>query len=132
MVDFRLVMSKTDGKSFQKQIKGAEAEELLKKRIGDKISGTALGLSGYEFEIMGGSDTCGFPMRKGIQQPRKVVFIGKSVGFCGKDRNGKKQPGLTKRKTVCGEVISKSIVQVNLKVLKEGAEPLVHEPAEKK
>lgn len=132
MTEFRLVMGAPDGKSYQKEVKGPEAEALLKKRIGDTVSGDALGLSGYEFQVTGGSDKCGFPMRKGIQQPRKRVLIGRSVGFKGYDRHGHTQPGLSQRTTVCGEMVTKIIHQVNLRVTKPGKEPLVHTPAEKK
>lgn len=131
MTEFKLVISTHDGKSYQKEIKSPEADNLLKKRIGDKISGDSLGYSGYEFEITGGSDKCGFPMRKGIQLPRKMVLLGKSVGFSGKNRNKKKQKGLIRRKTVCGELVTKIIRQVNLKVLKEGSAKL-GEAAEEK
>ena len=123
MTDFKVVIGTKQGKSVQKELKSPEADNLLKKRIGEKISGEELGFPGYEFEITGGSDKSGFPMRKGIQQARKKVLIGKSVGFCGLDRNGKKQPGLLKRRTICGEMITKIIHQVNLKVLKDGPTP---------
>jgi len=86
MVDFKLVLGTKDGKSHQKEIKSPEADNLLKARIGDTVSGDELGFSGYEFLVTGGSDKCGFPMRKGIQEARKKVLIGKSVGFCGKKR----------------------------------------------
>jgi ribosomal protein S6E (S10) len=56
-----------------------------------------------------------------------MILMGKGVGFSGLDRNGKKQPGLLKRRTVCGEMITKIIHQVNLKVIKEGATPFVSE-----
>ena len=130
MVDFKLVLGTKDGKSHQKEIKSPEADNLLKARIGDTVSGDELGFSGYEFLVTGGSDKCGFPMRKGIQEARKKVLIGKSVGFCGKKRKlGKKtvrknQNGLVRRRTVCGEMITKIIHQINLKVVKEGAQQL--------
>ncbi|MBI2668456.1 30S ribosomal protein S6e [Candidatus Woesearchaeota archaeon] len=127
MVEMKLVLSTSDGKSHQREIKSPEADNLLKQKIGDKIAGDELGYAGYEFLITGGSDKSGFPMRKGIQAPRKRILIGKSVGFNGLDRKGKKQPGLVKRRTVCGEHITKIIHQVNLKVLKEGSEKLVSE-----
>jgi len=131
MAEFKLVLGRGDGKSFQRVVKGKEAEALLKKRIGDRISGKDIGMEGYEFEIKGGSDKCGFPMRKGIQRTRqKIMISGKGVGFCGKDRNKKKQKGLKKKKTVCGERISRSIVQINLKILKEGKEKLGEEKKE--
>lgn len=131
MVDFKVVIGMKGGKSLQKELKGDEAEALHNKRIGDKISGESLGFPGYEFLVTGGSDKCGFPMRKGIQQPRQKIFLkGRTVGFSGKDRNKNSQPGLTVKKTVCGERISKIIHQVNLKVLKEGSQPLVEAKAE--
>ena len=124
MVDYKVVIGTKDGKTVQKELKGEEAEAFHNKIIGDTVSGDTAGFSGYEFLITGGSDKCGFPMRKGIQEPRKRVFIGKSVGFSGKDRNKKKRNGLHVRKTVCGERVTKIITQVNLKVTKEGPKPL--------
>src|SRR3989338_1299134 len=129
-MDLKLVLGTKDGKSYQKEVKDAAAEALHNKCIGDTVSGDELGFPGYEFMIPGGSDQCGFPMRKGIQAARKKVTAGKSVGFSGLDRNKKKQPGLLNKKTVCGERISKIIHQVNLKVLKEGPQPLGGETAE--
>ncbi|MBU0456539.1 MAG: S6e family ribosomal protein [Nanoarchaeota archaeon] len=129
-MEFKIVIGAKDGKCYQKEIKDAEAEALHKKRIGETISGDQLGFLGYEFLITGGSDKCGFPMRKGIQEPRKKIKIGGSVGFSGKDRNKKKQKGLIKRRTVCGERVTGIIRQVNLKVLKEGSQLLGEAPAE--
>jgi small subunit ribosomal protein S6e len=130
MVDFKCVIGAKDGKTYQKEIKSPEADNLLKRKISEKISGDLLGFDGYEFEITGGSDKCGFPMRKGIQEPRKQIMIGKGVGFSGKNRNKQKQKGLLKRRTVCGELVTKIIRQVNLKVLKEGSKSLGEAPAE--
>jgi len=130
MTEFKLVFGTKDGKSYQKDIKSPQADELLKKKIGQTVVGDSIGFSGYEFLVTGGSDKCGFPMRKGIQAPRKRILIGRSIGFDGKNRHGKNQPGLIQRTTVCGERITKIIHQVNMKVTKEGAEPLV--AAEKK
>lgn len=130
MVEFKLVLSTKDGKSYQKELKGSEADVLLKYRLGDTFSGDGIGFSGYELQITGGSDKAGFPMRKGVQIPRKKVLIGKGVGFSGKKRDGKKQPGLVKRRTVCGEMINSNIVQINLKVLKEGSQKLGGETPE--
>ncbi len=124
----KIVIGAKDGQSYQKELKSSEAEHLLKKVIGETISGESLGFPGYEFLITGGSDKCGFPMRKGIQSPRKRVLIGKGVGFSGKDRFKGKQKGLLKRRTVCGERITKIIHQVNLKVVKAGQQPLGDSP----
>ena len=122
MADLKVVIGAKDGLSHQRLLSGDHAEFLQRKKIGDSISGNSLGFPGYEFLLTGGSDKCGFPMRAGIQQPRKVILAGKGVGFNGKDRNEKKQPGLLKRKTVCGDAVTKDITQVNLKVISEGAE----------
>ena len=95
---------------------------LIGKKIGDKISGEPLGFPGYEFEITGGSDYCGFPMKKGVSGTRKKILIGKGVGI----RKTKK--GTKFRKTVCGETIHDKIVQVNIKIVKYGAKPIIEEP----
>lgn len=123
-MELKLVLGTKDGKSYQKEVKDAAAEALHNKSIGDTVSGEELGFPGYEFMITGGSDKCGFPMRKGIQSARKKIMISQGVGCSGLDRNGKKQKGLLNKKTVCGERITKIIHQVNLKVMKEGSQPL--------
>jgi small subunit ribosomal protein S6e len=130
MAKFKLVLGTKDGKTYQKEVEGEVAEKLLKKVISDKVSGNDIGFDGYEFEITGGSDKCGFPMRKGIQIHRKKIMVGGGVGFSGKNRNKKTQKGLLKRRTVCGERITKIIHQINMKVLKEGSKPLGEAPTE--
>ena len=129
-MEYKLVIGTKDGKCHQVELKGEQAEVLHDKIIGEIVNGDVLGFVGYEFLITGGSDKCGFPMRKGIQEPRKKVLIGKSVGFCGlkcklrKKGSKKRQKGLVKRITVCGERISRIIRQVNLKTIKEGSQKL--------
>ena len=128
MAEFKLVLSRKDGKSFQKVVKDDQANVFLKKSIKDKVDGKDLGMDGYEFEVTGGSDKCGFPMRKGILQTRqKITLEGDTVGFSGKNRNKKGQSGLKRKRTICGERINSKIVQINLKVLKEGKEKLGEE-----
>lgn len=129
-MEYKLVIGAKDGKSYQKEVKDAEADALHNKHLGETVSGNFLGYSGYEFLITGGSDKSGFPMRKGIQAARKKVMVGKSVGNCGKDRNNRKRNGLFIKKTVCGERITKIIRQINLKVIKEGPQPLGRSPTE--
>ncbi len=108
------------GKSVQKVVSGKEAEFFLKKRIGEKISGDSIGFPGYEFEISGGSDYCGFPMRKDVRgTARKKVLIITGVGIR-KNRRGRKV-----RRTVAGNIIYTRTAQINLKVLKQGAAPLI-------
>ena len=131
MADIKLVFGLKDGKSVQKELKGAQVELLQGKRLGQTISGDNLGFSGYQFLITGGSDVCGFPMRKGIQERRKRVLVTGGVGCSGKKRDGSKQFGLLKRRTVCGEVVLPTTHQLNLKVVKEGAQPLAEEAVKK-
>ncbi|MBT3298008.1 30S ribosomal protein S6e [archaeon] len=132
-LNFKINISTKDGKSLKKEISGEQAENFMRKIISDKIDGNLIGFEGYEFEITGGSDKSGFPMRKGIQFPRKRVLTSKGVGFCGKKRNkGGKQKGLIKRRTVCGERITTQTSQINIKVIKAGAQPLGEAPAEEK
>ena len=130
MAEYKLVIGTKDGKCVQKEVKSPEADAFSKKSIGNTVKGDDCGMPGYEFLITGGSDKCGFPMRKGIQAARKKVMIGKGVGFSGKNRNKKKQNGLLKRRTVCGERVTSIIRQVNLKVTKAGSQPLAEKPAE--
>ncbi len=123
MADFKLTINdpKT-GKSYKKEITGQEGDSLLGKVIGDKADGGQLGLPGYEFEIMGGSDKCGFPLRKDVDTERKKILAVAGVGVAAKER------GQRQRKTVCGRRITNSVTQVNLAVLKAGKAPL--EPAQ--
>lgn len=119
MAEFKLVIGMKSGKCAQKEVKDASAKALLGKKIGDKVSGDELGLAGYEFEITGGSDYCGFPMRKDVQgAARKRILAVVGTGL------KKKGKGIRQRKTVCGNTIHAKISQVNLKILKEGKEKL--------
>jgi small subunit ribosomal protein S6e len=138
MAEFKLVIADPkSGKTVQKEVKEAQATPLVGLKLSDKVSGDALGFSGYEFEITGGSDYCGFPMRKGITGlRRKSLLIGKSVGCAGFERKLRKktQPrkrgGFRRKKTVCPEVIHEKISQINLKIVKHGAETLYVAKAE--
>lgn len=121
MVEYKLVLSDPEtGHSFQKEVKDDVAEHLKGKKIGDIINGEVLDFNGYEFKITGGSDKAGFPMRTdsvGIRRSR-ILIRPKTVGL-------RKAPkGIKKRRTVCGNVITTNIAQINLKVIKHGAKPL--------
>ncbi len=61
MAEFKLTISdpKT-GKAYQKQIKDDETRIFIGKAISEKVIGDSFGLTGYEFEIRGGSDAAGF------------------------------------------------------------------------
>ena len=128
MVEFKLsIANPKDGKCVQKVVGEPNAKNFIGMKIGEVVKGEVMDLTGYEFEITGGSDFCGFPMRKGIAGTRKRILVQGGVGFKGKARSGKKQKGMKKRKTVCGEAIHDKIVQINLKIIKAGKAPLAAE-----
>jgi len=104
------------GKSYQKAL---ESEELNGKKVSETIDGNFLGLDDYELKITGGSDFVGFPMRK------EIDGVGRKKGYFSGGVGVKiERKGMKKRKTVCCNTISKDIVQINLKVVKEGSKKL--------
>lgn len=103
------------GKSYKKEIE--DISNVINKKIGDKISGDDLGLSGYELQITGGSDKQGFPMRPDVHGIRRIKpIISSGVGI--------RKKNIKKRKTVRGSTVSEEISQLNIKVIKEGSQPL--------
>jgi len=119
MTNFKInIADVKTGKCYKTEVKDAQAAPFMGLNIGEKIEGNKIGIDGYEFSISGGTDFCGFPMRRGILGLRKRITIYKGVGFKG----GLK--GMRKRKTVCGHKINESISAINLKVLKEGTKKL--------
>jgi small subunit ribosomal protein S6e len=125
---FKIVISEPKTKkAWQKDI---EAPSLIGKKIGEKVEGSLIGLSGFNLEITGGSDKEGFPMRVDLEGiSRKKVLLTKGVGFRGTKKIRKvkyKVEGMKKRKYIRGNTVSESIVQVNLKVLEgEGDIPTI-------
>ncbi len=84
---------------------------LIGKKIGDEIDGSLLGLSGFKFQITGGSDKQGFPMRPDLHtSARKKVLLASGVGY------RPKKKGVRRRKYVRGCIISDEIAQLNVKV----------------
>ncbi len=142
MASFKLVIGTKQGKCVQKELQEPEANVFLGKQIGNTLNGDEIGLQGYEFEITGGSDYCGFPMRKDVSGTgRKRILTVKGVvgvkGVYSKKYQGKVikrkiKKGIRIRKTVCGNTIHPKIVQINLKVTKEGSQPLITETKEEK
>ena len=120
MTGFKLTIGEpSTGRTFQREVKDEQAKVFLNLNIGDKTSGDSFGFPSYEFLITGGSDYCGFPMRKGILGLRKSLTIMGGVGFKGVEK------GINKRKTVCGHKIHDKIAQINLKIIKAGPKSMV-------
>lgn len=128
-MDIKLAIGDPKAKKVHKHdIKEEDAKSIYGKKLGDKIRGESFGLPGYEFEITGGSDYCGFPMRKDVTgTARKKVLIVGGVG------TRHKRAGTRRRRTVCGNTVYARTAQLNLKVTQYGSQPLAAEaPAEKK
>ncbi len=119
MPEFKIVIGEKE-KSYPRNLSSEESELFLNKKINDKVEGTHFGFKGYEFEITGGSDREGFPMRKDVEgMGRKKIFITKGmIGARIKKR------GLRLRKSVAGNTISQLTSQINLKVIKIGQKSL--------
>ena len=122
MAEIKVVLSNPKtGKSYQKVLKDEDSKRLMGLKIGDKIKGETMDLAGYEFEVTGGSDFAGFPMRKDVQGiGRKKILATEGVGLR-KKRNAR---GVKIRKSVASNTIYEKTAQVNMKVLKEGKMPL--------
>lgn len=138
-------ISEKNGKTFHVE---SETESMFGKELGGKVEGLEVSpeLSGYEFEIAGASDKAGFPVVNQVEGiVLRKVLLGYGVGMKKRSkREGKRKRsnftpnGLRLRKTARGKVLSPEIVQINLKVLKEGSKklseifPEQNKPKEKK
>ena len=128
---FKINIAEKTGKTFKLELDG---EGLVGKELHDKIPGKEISsdLGDYEFEITGASDKAGFTSMENVEGiGLKKVLLSYEKGMKnrpkkeGKKKRTKLKPkGLRLRKTVRGKVISPDIVQVNLKILKEGGKKL--------
>ena len=128
---FKINVAEKSGKTYKFEL---ETEEFLGKELHSKIQGKELlpNLNGYEFEITGASDKSGFTAHEDVQgvgTKRILLTYGKAMKKRprkeGKKKVSNPKPkGLRLRKTVRGRVISPEIVQINLKILKEGVKKL--------
>jgi len=121
-MDIKINIADKSGKTVKKELKEDQASSLYNKKIGDKFHGELIDMPGYEFEVAGGSDYCGFPMRKDVSGTmRKAILTTTGLG------NKYVRKGMRLRRTVAGNTIFNKTTQVNLKVVKHGAEPLIKE-----
>ncbi len=120
MADFRVVISSPkEGKAYQVEVSGAEANKFIGKTIGDAVDGSVVGLNAYTLQITGGTDKDGFPMRKDLPKGgrRKILtYIG--IG------HHPKEEGQRRRKTVCGRDITANTCQINTIITKYGSKPV--------
>ncbi len=123
MAEFKInIGDPKTGKTLKLEVKSPQADSLIGKKIGDTVKGELFNLPGYELLITGGTDFAGFPMVPHINTAgRKRILTGYGTGM------RVKKKGFRRRKTVVGNTISESIVQINLKIVKHGRKPLWEE-----
>ncbi len=113
-------------RTIQAELDDQASAALKGKRLGDTFKGEAIDKPGYEFRITGGSDNAGFPMRNDVEgEGRKKILITHGVG------NRERRKGMRLRRTLAGNTIGQNTVQVNVKVTKQGKQPLFEEKAAK-
>ena len=111
---FKFIIGDEKGRAWRIE---REAEFLVGKSVGEKIEGKEFGhdFDGYEFEISGGSDDSGFPLYREVEGiGLRRVLLKKGWGM--RD----KRKGVRLRKTVRGKTISEKVVQINMKIIKQG------------
>ncbi|MFB6172771.1 MAG: 30S ribosomal protein S6e [Haloarculaceae archaeon] len=118
MAEFQVVVADPDsGVSYTLDVDGQDANRFMGREIGEEIDGGAVGLSGYELEITGGSDVSGRPMRGDVAGPgTKAVLLAGGTGFS-PSRDGERR-----RVTVRGREISDEVRQINLKITGRGSQ----------
>ena len=138
---FKAAVNDTDpaskGKAYSVEIKGANYNHFLGKKIGDVVDGQFVGegeqsLLGYKLEITGGSDKTGTPMRGDIVGGnRQAVLVTKGVGYKAQKLVKKKgkvyrytYDGIRKRRYFRGNTITQDTRQLNLKVVESGKKSL--------
>lgn len=120
-----MIVSDTDGKSQFIELEEGQAVPLIGRKLGEVIDGSAVKLAGYKLKITGGSDKDGFPMRPNIHGGIRVgAILSEGVGF------HSTRKGERKRKTLRGNVITDSIVQINMKVLEKPKSKKTEKPKE--
>jgi small subunit ribosomal protein S6e len=109
--------NKGSGKGMSKLIEIDEKKFRFEgMKIGEIIKGGLIGFPNYEFEITGGSDSSGFPMRKDVHGPVKKRILVSKRGIGYKPR----RQGERKRRTVRGNEVTFDMTLINLKVVKYG------------
>ena len=120
MADFQVVVGDPDeGTTHSFDVDGQDANRFIGRSIGETVEGGAVGLSGYELEVTGGSDTAGRPMREDVSGTgTAAVLLEGGVGF------DPTVDGERKRVTVRGAEISDETRQINAKIVTRGDEPV--------
>ena len=123
MAEFKLVIGDSKTKrAFKAELKSPDADQLLGKKIGDVFRGELIGLTGFEFQITGGTDKAGFAMYKNLDGigRRRLLLKGPPSYHVPKKFKGKQE-----KKTVRANTIATDVVQVNCKITKWGETDLM-------
>ncbi len=114
MPKFKLIISDIEtGKSQTLEIDDAKGQVMIGRRIGDTVDGSVVDMKGRTFQITGGSDKDGFPMRRSIHGGIRIgAILSDGPGFHPRSH------GERKRKMVRGDTITEDISQINMKAFK--------------
>jgi small subunit ribosomal protein S6e len=115
MADFQVIVGDDDGATYSFEVDGQDANRFIGRSIGETVDGDAVGLSGYEIEITGGSDRAGRPMHGDVSGSETKALL--STGGVGFDPN---VDGERKRITVRGAEVSEDTRQINAKITARG------------
>ncbi|CCQ36912.1 30S ribosomal protein S6e [Natronomonas moolapensis 8.8.11] len=117
MADFQVIVGDDDGTTYSFEVDGQDANRFIGRSIGETVDGDAVGLSGYEVEITGGSDQSGRPMHGEVSGAETTTLL--STGGVGFEPT---VDGERKRITVRGAEVSEETRQINAKVASRGDE----------
>jgi small subunit ribosomal protein S6e len=114
LVQFKLVVSDTKGRSIAQELKDRAAQPLVGINIGNIIDASIIGVAGGKLKVTGGSDRSGTPMRADVHGGvKKYVLLSTGVGNRSEGRI---------RKLVRGNMVTEEIYQLNCMLI-EGMLP---------
>ena len=90
MVEFKVVISDSTGKSTNQELKDKSAQPLLGSKLGDILESSILGFKEGKIKLTGGSDKSGTPMRSESARSYKKV--------CPYDKRSRNAKSSTRRK----------------------------------
>ena len=75
MVEFKVVISDSKGKSTSQELKDKSAQPLLGSKLGDILESSILGFKEGKIKLTGGSDKSGTPMRSDLHGATKKYVL---------------------------------------------------------
>ena len=112
LVEFKVVVSDSNGVSISQEIKDKSAQPLLGSKLGDVVDSSVFGFKDGKIKITGGSDKSGTPMRSDLHGgSKKYILMTTGVGLRNMELGGRK------RKLVRGNLITEEIYQLNCQLI---------------